>query len=640
MESAVILNKLKNIIKQLYKLHSEQSGLNKEKATDLEKKEYSLISKIVNCFHEILSDNFNSKNEEHHENKEIKENDNYYWSFISKHFNTPVVCFCRIFERDESNKNEGNTMQQKGKNWIYFSILEHSLYDSINEIYKRNLNEKYYEQNAIINKCKTEISDILKELQQFNFINIMNKDFEKYLEYQKKKTNPKPNYNEENFDNDLNLGQSPIINHRQDNNKNSGFLLNSEYNMSNINYQSEFLTPEENDYDNFLNMHLEIIKEQTNKEEEGDKKYTQTKFGDFSPSIVDNFYTFNNVSIIKEEIKKEEEEEDKNEDENNNLNLNSLNDINEEDIIYSNNNSDKQKQKTGLLLNPKISKYLPTDNLYEINEKANIKDYTKNDILIYKKKKRPISNCLLLYLNKYYKKAPFHKFYKHNLNNRPITLKDQNYQCFICLKKIRVIFDIPISGAYWCSYYMRFVCKDCIDSEISIIPHFVLKKWNFEKFSISKRAKNSLRLWYDKPVIYFKKNDRLLAKIFQLNKVIKIKKIINNIFDIMRCKDRFKFVEDTLGEYDYLALKENLFSLKDLVEINNKTFFKKINQFKNKFIQHISGECPDCKFEGEKCSKCGFEEKIFFYNVDEVFYCKKCRKSYHKRCIGIVGHVH
>ena len=639
MESTDIFNKCKNIIKQLKKLHSEPPGLGQEKASDLEKKEYSLISKIVNCFHEILSDNFNLK-EEHHEKNE---NDNYYWSLITKHFNTPVVCFCRIFEREDSNKNEGNAMQQKGKNWIYFSILEQSLYDSINEIYKRNLNEKYYKENALINRCKTEIIDILKELQKFHFINIISKDYNQYLEYQKKKNNPKPHFKEENFAEDFNLIQSPIINHRQIGNKNSDFLFNSEYNMSIINHQSEFLTPEENDYNNFLNLHLVSIKEQTKTEEEADKKYTQTKFGDFSPSVVDNFYIFNNVSIIKDEIKSEvklEEEEEKLEEENNIIHLNSINDMNEEDNAYSNHNSEKQKQKSGLLLNPKMSKHLPTDNLYEINEKANIKEFTKNDILIYKKQKRPISNCLLLYLNKFYKKAPYHKFYKHNLNNRPITLKDQNYQCYICLKQISVILDIPINGAYWCSYYMRFVCRDCIDSEISIIPHFVLKKWCFEKFSISKKAKSSLRFWYDKPVIYFKKNDRLLAKIYQLNKIIKIKKIINNIFDIMRCKNKFKFVEDTLGEYEYLALKENLFSLRDLVEINNKTFFKKINQFKNKFIQHISGECPDCKFEGEKCSKCGFEEKIFFYNVDEVFYCKKCRKSFHKRCIGIVGHVH
>ena len=186
---------------------------------------------------------------------------------------------------------------------------------------------------------------------------------------------------------------------------------------------------------------------------------------------------------------------------------------------------------------------------------------------------------------------------------------------------------------------MRFVCKDCIDKEYSIIPSFVLENWNFEKFSISKKAKNSIIKWYNKPVIYFKKDDKLLKKVLQLNKVIKIKKVINHIFNIMKCENKFKFVEDILGEYEYLALKEYVFSLRDLAEIKNKIFYIKIQEFKNKFVKHISGECPKCKFEGEICNKCGYDEKIFFYDIENVFFCKSCRKSYHKKCIEI-KHIH
>ena len=109
-----------------------------------------------------------------------------------------------------------------------------------------------------------------------------------------------------------------------------------------------------------------------------------------------------------------------------------------------------------------------------------------------------------LYLNQFYKKAPYHKFYKHNLDNKPITLKEQNYQCYTCYKKFSLFLNIPMKQIFWCSYYMRFVCKDCIDNEYSIIPYFVLKKWCFDKFSISKKAKSTLLKWYDKPIIYFK----------------------------------------------------------------------------------------------------------------------------------------
>ena len=212
--------------------------------------------------------------------------------------------------------------------------------------------------------------------------------------------------------------------------------------MSIINYQNEFITPEENEYKYFLNMKLGSNKKLRKTEEENDKKITSHIISDFSPCIVNDFYTFNN-NIKESKIKKEKIENEK---EKNEYKNNIINDIINEEEEINNNNSEKQKHKSGLNLNPKNSKHLPTDNLYEINEKTDKKEYNKNDKLIYKKQLRPISNCLLLYLNKYYKKAPYHKFYKNNINNRPITLKDQNYQCYICLKKISVFFNIPIWG--------------------------------------------------------------------------------------------------------------------------------------------------------------------------------------------------
>ena len=246
----------------------------------------------------------------------------------------------------------------------------------------------------------------------------------------------------------------------------------------------------------------------------------------------------------------------------------------------------------------------------------------------------------IAYLNKYYKKAPFYKFSKHNLHYRPISLKQQNYQCYICQKNFSMFFSIPIEQVFWCSYYMRFVCKNCIEDEYFIIPFLILKKWCFEKFSISKKAKNILLNWYDKPIIYFKNKDKLLRKTPYLIKIIEVKKSINNIFDFMKCGNKFKFVEETLGEYEYLALKEYIFSLRDLVEINAKIFYQKLKEFRNKFIKHISGECPECLFKGEICKKCGRDEIIYFYDFENVFHCKISKKSFHRKCIEFVSHVH
>ena len=641
MESNEIFAELNNAIKQLKQLQTTLLAANQEKASEIEKKESSLIIRIVGCFHEILSDNFILKKDEKENNPENKENKNYYWDFISKHFNTPVVNFCRIFEKGEINNNSMNPYHQKGKNWIYFSILEKSFTDSINEIYKQELDKIYYEKDSILRRNKNEINNILNHLDEIQFINIMSKDYDKYLEFSKKNTTKYFN-DESNPEFELKLGQSPIINKRvlslaSRENKKSEFFFNSNYrDMSSIVFQSECIG-DDNDYNIFLHHDILETPEQS-LEEENDQKFDCEKYADFSPNIINNFYTF---IFNKESTKKiKVQEEEKFDDEQNNINLNSVNDImNDEEFNSTGKNEEEHKYKSGLILNPKITKFLPTDNLYKISEKSSEKEYNKNDKLIYKKNKRDITNCLLLYLNKYYKRAPYHKFYKHNLHNRPISLKQQNYQCHICLKKFSIAFDIPVEEVFWCSYYMRFVCKNCIDNEYSIIPYFVLKKWCFDKFSISKKAKSTLLKWYDKPIIYFKEYDKLVKKIPQLRKVIEIKKTINNIFNVMKCENKFKFVEEKLGEYDYLALEEYLFSMKDLVEINNKTFYKRITQFKNIFIKHISGECPICKFEGQTCNKCGSEDKIFFYNIENVYYCKECHISLHKKCLGLVGHV-
>ena len=612
-----LLERLKNEIKQLKKISKQSIVLNEEKEYEFLKKEYSILSKIVNYFHLILSDNFIINKKKSQQNSDNEENKNCFWDFISKHFNTPVVGFCKMFEKNDNNS--GNSTIQKAKNWIYFSILEKTFLDSINEIFNQKLHIIYYEENAIIRNYKFEIINFLEDLQQIQFLNINNKDYEKYLEYLKHHQNKK---NEGKKIEELNIIESPIWGKKKKLKQKKNEAFKSPELI--INYQfSEFF--KEEDLFDFFDESKTNLQHLT--EEDIESPFIVKKYADFSPSVVDNFYTF----IQKEECKIKEGQN--NELENIISNKNSIIFVEEENNI-SNHNEEIKKSKSGIILNPKITLHLPTDNFYEI------KNRNCSEEILYKNKKKPISNCLSLYINKFYKKAPYHKIYKHNLNNRPITLKYQNYQCYICLKRIHMFLSIPIEPVYWCSYFMRYICKNCIDNEYSIIPHFIYNDWSFEKYSISKRAKNILEKWYDKPIIIFNKKDKLLNKICQLKEVIKTKKVINNIFHIMKCENKFKIINEIFGEYEYLALKEIIFSMRDLVEINNKTFLKKINKLKDILSFHISGECEECKFEGQNCDKCHNQEILFFYKNDEVFYCKNCNKSYHNKCIEYVGHVH
>ena len=557
-------------LKQLVLLTEDKSNM----TSITETKKSNLIFTIVNYFYEILSNFFQGgKN---------------YWKFISKHVNGPIITFCKIYETFDVNEleNEIEDYERKGKYWIFFNILENSFLDSMKHIidyfeenYKKNDDNK--EINLI--KYKKEILLILKELNNFQFNNIINEDYENYRIYLKQNEPTKQSENKAFNDN-----ESPIL-------KSSKFDYDE--------YQSDAYK------DIKLLLETNIVKtNQMKKPEEFDSK----KYADFAPSIVDNFYNFfpkgKSINIPSEDSN-----------------------VIIEDFPFNK----EQRRSSGLILSTEVQyRNLPSDELYGIQGN----NYKKNDIFIYNKKEKKISNSLLLYINYFYKKAKYYKFFVRNANEQSISLKQQNYQCFICYKKFSTFLGFPIEPIFWCSYFMRYVCKNCISNDYSIIPQLILNEWCFDKCSISKRALNFIKLWYDKPIIYLKKKDELLKNIPE--SVLKLKKELRNIFNYMKCEDVFNFLDKNIPDFKYIVLKEYIFSLKDLIEIHNRTFIKKLKNIKNIFIRHLKEECLLCKYEGHICLICQNEERIYFYDSEKVIYCKKCKKCFHRNCFGIIVHNH
>ena len=557
-------------LKQLVLLTEDKSNM----SSITETKKSNLIFTIVNYFYEILSNFFQGgKN---------------YWKFISKHVNGPIITFCKIYETFDVNEleNEIEDYERKGKYWIFFNILENSFLDSMKHIidyfeenYKKNDDNK--EINLI--KYKKEILLILKELNNFQFNNIINEDYENYRIYLKQNEPTKQSENKAFNDN-----ESPIL-------KSSKFDYDE--------YQSDAYK------DIKLLLETNIVKtNQMKKPEEFDSK----KYADFAPSIVDNFYNFfpkgKSINIPSEDSN-----------------------VIIDDFPFNK----EQRRSSGLILNTEAQyRNLPSDELYGIQGN----NYKKNDKFIYNKKEKKISNSLLLYINYFYKKAKYYKFFVRNANEQSISLKQQNYQCFICYKKFSTFLGFPIEPVFWCSYFMRYVCKNCISNDYSIIPQLILNEWCFDKCSISKRALNFIKLWYDKPIIYLKKKDELLKNIPE--SVLKLKKELRNIFNYMKCEDVFNFLEKNIPDFKYIVLKEYIFSLKDLIEIHNRTFIKKLKNIKNIFIRHLKEECLLCKYEGHICLICQNEERIYFYDSEKVIYCKKCKKCFHRNCFGIIVHNH
>ena len=324
-------------LKQLVLLTEDKSNM----SSITETKKSNLIFTIVNYFYEILSNFFQGgKN---------------YWKFISKHVNGPIITFCKIYETFDVNEleNEIEDYERKGKYWIFFNILENSFLDSMKHIidyfeenYKKNDDNK--EINLI--KYKKEILLILKELNNFQFNNIINEDYENYRIYLKQNEPTKQNENKAFNDN-----ESPIL-------KSSKFDYDE--------YQSDAYK------DIKLLLETNIVKtNQMKKPEEFDSK----KYADFAPSIVDNFYNFfpkgKSINIPSEDSN-----------------------VIIDDFPFNK----EQRRSSGLILSTEVQyRNLPSDELYGIQGN----NYKKNDIFIYNKKEKKISNSLLLYINYFYKKA-------------------------------------------------------------------------------------------------------------------------------------------------------------------------------------------------------------------------------------------
>ena len=579
------INELKQLILSIN--NKSEISLKKENQID------NLFFSLVDLFYQILSNFFLSGKK--------------YWEFISKHVNRPVTMFCKI---NEKNNIEFEDYENKGKNWLLISILEKSFSETIKDIinhleYNNNYNNDFTE--TIFDIFKKDVIPIIDELNYLQFNNIYNEDYENYLVFLKENGFiEKPSIKINNIST-----FSPIPGQERDLeeiNENNG-------DNASIFFDIEKLKPIDLKIET-----LEKIMEERNKKENDNELFKFKKYGDFKFSIVENFYNF----IPKVKSLEKISEEDKN----SNIIINS--EINEEFLQREG----ELRRNSGLILyNERNYSNLPSDELYQIKGD----NYSKNDEFIYNRKKKRISNSHLLYINFFHKKARYYKFYVSNTHEKSITLKQQNYQCFNCLKKFSTLLGFPIEPIFWCSYYMRYVCKNCIASDYSIIPQLILKEWCFEKFPISKKAKAFIESWYDKPIIYLKKKDKLM-KHFP-NDIFRIKKDINNIFDYMKCEDAFDFLEQKIPDRKYIVLKENIFSLKDLMEIYNETFIKKLKAIKEMFISHIRNECDSCKYEGDLCINCLNEDKINFYDSEEINYCRKCFKSFHKKCINLIeGH--
>ena len=560
--------------------------------------------------------------------------DTNYFNLLSNFIKSSLINFI-----NESHFQE----KSKGLIWIIISLLDNTFLSSVTELYKTDYIQNY-KKCSVITSNKNKLLELTQQIYlKLNLNNdiIINDYYEKYKTYLK------------------NNNESDSNNEEKDNNAYNDNLNDINYKstlkpVKTITSISSFNTIEENEYrksptksNSFFNQkqryiasdsvlsEINIIEEEDGDVEKQDilsmmRKNTdsfivnhcKTKKKFSNDMIIDNFYTFDNKSDSKEKIRRVISTSSK-------INFSSR----LSGLIFKKNSVNilinENKGKESIFQPNEKQQFLPYDKDYQV-EKKDI--YTKNDKeLIYHKNKiiNKKTNSLLFYLNNYYQKTPYIKFRTKVYNKEAISLQHQNYQCYFCKKRFKLIFEFPIEIVYWCSYYAKYMCFDCASTKYTIIPDFILESWCFKKFSVSKKAYNLIEKWYKKPIICIKGTDKILRKSEELILAVKYSKQIHLIYDLMKCIDMNIIIEKILGDHKYLVLKEILFSLEDLFRINNLEFLDELKDYVNKLEDHLKN-CQKCEYKGIQCVYC--KQILDLYDVENVKYCRKCDDVIHKTC--------
>lgn len=654
------ISNIEELINQLEKISLSPIPLTNQDSQNMKKDVNRIIMKIVSKFDLVLS---------HKIRFDILTPDtNHYWSYVSKYYQIPSVKFCNL-------NHSINTAPDKGKLWLLLSITEKSLNESIKEIYNQNFDKKFYDKNSIINTYKKEIIELCSKLNNiylFDTKTEMNEEYLKYKTIHQKKE--KENLNDE-IDFLSPIMQKPNEKHIEvtecpieviaidkkntfynNANLNSLYfsratidlqLINNDQNdiNSKLGMDSLFLAIESDDYTQMPTQEGMNYEKPSQSNLIANSKYLKVKQPSFKindekqcffTKLSHSHQVKDNINITKicafQSLYKEEFYSFKKK------TKQSYGILKKQIIDYRHQSSiddNGSRNKNDLILNPNKLFYYPFDGLFKVTRRTEKNSYTKKDVVLYNNKEIAGTNSVMFYLNTYYQKEPFYHFITDINRIKPVTLESQNYQCAFCNHQFQIIFSIPIEKIYWCCYYLRYACSECISEDYSIIPAYILKSWSFKKFTISNKAKQLLQSWYKYPIIYLKQNAHIIKKCEKLQSALLIKRKIHKIFDLIKCEKGLEFAINTLGEYQYLMLRENILSLQDLVEINELTFFKKLREFLHLMQQHILSECDVCLYQGGKCIMCMSKELIYAFDIENVIYCNDCRKMFHKKCCAV-----
>ncbi|OXA63877.1 Differentially expressed in FDCP 8 [Folsomia candida] len=215
-----------------------------------------------------------------------------------------------------------------------------------------------------------------------------------------------------------------------------------------------------------------------------------------------------------------------------------------------------------------------------------------------------------------------------------VGLPDQNFTCFEC--KTRFTLKNSWMEPRICNYNGRYFCPICHKNNSHSIPARILHNWDFEEKPVSEGSRQFLILMARKPNINL---DRVNPKLFSFVEDLNIVKRYRE--DIIIMKDFFMTCRDAvaqkllrrLDEKQHFVESSCMYSLQDLIDINNGTMLKFIEKIHDAFERHIKETCQICKGKGFICEICENEQVIFPFD-SATHQCSSCHAVFHNICFA------
>lgn len=220
---------------------------------------------------------------------------------------------------------------------------------------------------------------------------------------------------------------------------------------------------------------------------------------------------------------------------------------------------------------------------------------------------------------------------------RPETgMHIQEYKCADCKAHFQLTnqdetYDI---APRLCEYTGNYYCPCCHWNDWSIVPARITHNWDFKLYRVSRAALQEINLFMDRAVIRLEeRNPKLFIFVHNLSQTKKLRynlSLMKKYLTECRFATEKKVLDNELGMKRHLALFPDVYSIADLVNVNNGSLADQLHKISLVFETHIRS-CEICKGKGYICEICGHNEPLFPFD-DGGYFCIKCNSMCHRSC--------